>query len=902
MPAPHTVFTFEIDRARKGMSTEERFKAISAYDLTMENDVDQFSESIQLQHVKDKDEVENDRGLKALLKTIEERVRAAGALCDWYMNKPRLSTWCISFSNTVLIIVLVRYLKAPIYEQRLLDCAQGFVDLGGELQRRLAAHIVLGINTANAMLDQQGLQLHDIREALATVLKRLDTPRDKDILNDILTHGGAEESVKNITVLKGLVQKCDGSSRDSSPEEIYLRKLRTVLLRDLSEDVTSALDKHFKSFDRRFDAHLRDIRSALSNQTSLLESLSGGSKYVNDPHIKEIWKEMGWKTTVKARHLVLALRDFYLNRLPTTDDVSELPHQILSPHTTTEHIGVPKIQEKNIDDAWAVDYISVSYLQAIAEAIDDDGSGFISIREVNDFIKAIPAETTVCEWLAYWAAGWRSSIGQYTDKIYGLLQKIYKLRGEVRLENLRLLDFYLDGDSFYGLELLLRSSPRGVDDISVQLAQLRDKFDAEEEKKLKDQLDVIWYDIYSPSTVSMVTGPGRIERQHLKIIQLGQDHTLDPNEFGVMSNSLNSIFLSATHDVSPAIFRQMHLDPESQFRDYAFGIIIYIQFSNADAEWVNSGYQLGYVIMSPFYNYRENGDVDMTCADIPISILKYPAKIRPESEFPSQRFIESDLAGHPTDICGRWAGFCMTGRDKQIPYKGLFRVVFEARKDDKDTFLSGSADTYMGRLKMTYSVVIHNVAAQKVDFVMVDDDMDWIRCVGVFDISSATVQGIWYSRRSVLDPPPKPGSTMPATDDLQGNSSASNELVLSLLVDRNLLSCGNFWLSRTPEHLAKLRYDSNTLLETPAKARWKFAVAAIAHTARCRDIDPHEATRRTRNIHRFVDLSIGFHLSDSLTPINNVELWTVASTISPSLDQYYFSLTRFWAETLPIHL
>lgn len=41
-------------------------------------------------------------------------------------------------------------------------------------------------------------------------------------------------------------------------------------------------------------------------------------------------------------------------------------------------------------DDWAFEYISITYLQPIMEAFDDDGSGYITIFEVNRFVDALP--------------------------------------------------------------------------------------------------------------------------------------------------------------------------------------------------------------------------------------------------------------------------------------------------------------------------------------------------------------------------------------------------------------------------------------------------------------------------------------------------------------------------------
>lgn len=41
-------------------------------------------------------------------------------------------------------------------------------------------------------------------------------------------------------------------------------------------------------------------------------------------------------------------------------------------------------------DEWSFEYININYLQSIMEAFDDDGSGHITITEVNQFTEALP--------------------------------------------------------------------------------------------------------------------------------------------------------------------------------------------------------------------------------------------------------------------------------------------------------------------------------------------------------------------------------------------------------------------------------------------------------------------------------------------------------------------------------
>ena len=78
---------------------------------------------------------------------------------------------------------------------------------------------------------------------------------------------------------------------------------------------------------------------------------------------------------MKARHFVLALRDYYLGKLSETECM--------------DNPGPDSITSSN-PDAWAIKYIDVMWVRPILEAFDDDASGFITIAEVNTFASSRP--------------------------------------------------------------------------------------------------------------------------------------------------------------------------------------------------------------------------------------------------------------------------------------------------------------------------------------------------------------------------------------------------------------------------------------------------------------------------------------------------------------------------------
>ena len=43
-------------------------------------------------------------------------------------------------------------------------------------------------------------------------------------------------------------------------------------------------------------------------------------------------------------------------------------------------------------DEWALEYININWVRKFMEAFDGDGSGFVTIKEVNDFTRSRPQD------------------------------------------------------------------------------------------------------------------------------------------------------------------------------------------------------------------------------------------------------------------------------------------------------------------------------------------------------------------------------------------------------------------------------------------------------------------------------------------------------------------------------
>ena len=83
-----------------------------------------------------------------------------------------------------------------------------------------------------------------------------------------------------------------------------------------------------------------------------------------------------WVPRGPGRQFVLALRDRYRHQ------VEDLVKRRQAEEGT-------RVSDQ---DEWALEWINMNRLQSIAEAFDDDSSGFVTIAEVNQFTSSRPKD------------------------------------------------------------------------------------------------------------------------------------------------------------------------------------------------------------------------------------------------------------------------------------------------------------------------------------------------------------------------------------------------------------------------------------------------------------------------------------------------------------------------------
>jgi hypothetical protein len=152
-----------------------------------------------------------------------------------------------------------------------------------------------------------------------------------------------------------------------------------------------------------------------------------------DGRVTPSYAGQGWKGTTKARSLVMALREYYVehHRASTSGDHEALQEirEIISAKEEPDSTKVQEITQVtdrgvhgvHAEDEWALEYITLSRVQPLLEAFDDDASTLVSVSEVNAFSSARPknwryvlsihepciadSSSSLPKWMAYWAAG-----------------------------------------------------------------------------------------------------------------------------------------------------------------------------------------------------------------------------------------------------------------------------------------------------------------------------------------------------------------------------------------------------------------------------------------------------------------------------------------------------------------
>ncbi|KAJ7091770.1 hypothetical protein C8R44DRAFT_990350 [Mycena epipterygia] len=354
----------------------------------------------------------------------------------------------------------------------------------------------------------------------------------------------------------------------------------------LKESVTSSMvdalhDDFARLLDQksvRYELKLRGTRMMLeetmerSTEKILNRMDAGPHDLLGEPDIKKIWQDNKWGVSVKCRVFADALSNYY-----------------------TE-----KFRKSPADDMWTLKILSkVLYYPAIGEAIDEDASGFVSVHELDHFLKKNKDGLSTPVWFALWAVGPPVSNTWYTERIEDLAKAIEEMSQNIKDTDRNLsdqIDEYLEtlrvvagitgwntwGVSADGLEELDTDTRNAVESLALGVA-------AENEELFRCNLERLRYAIDEGTLRGLTEGAGaRMEQnimillylllsKHAEIISAGMGDMTGfqfASEFADMDLALWTLAweFQRRYTSIERSWRSQRLDIELQVRSYAGGL------------------------------------------------------------------------------------------------------------------------------------------------------------------------------------------------------------------------------------------------------------------------------------------------------------------------------------------
>ncbi|KAI1783152.1 hypothetical protein LXA43DRAFT_1187180 [Ganoderma leucocontextum] len=597
--------------------------------------------------------------MQALVKLAAEDIKTCANTCDTYAKKK----------------LITKVIKSSSWD----DTLKGFIELFANHRKAftfaLSIHVGVGVDDANRKLKDIEAKI----DMVLAVFSKVVSPEQQELAALVQKKGGptavmgdndALEELLKFRPATALDQVKPSSGRDGVEHNSHQDGDDLAAVKqDLFDSPELAIQKNWEVFERKFDlqhkALMANIGGMVQHQGDrVIEAVTAGPHdRIVDPDIHAIWKEMKWPGHVKARHFVLALRDYYRQQVKRK---REAPHSIEEVKSW--------VADK---DEWALEWINVNRLQAIVEAFDDDASGFITVEEVNYFTTSRPEKWSLPHWLAYWAVGWQMTATKYRDMIVNICAKMFSIRPYIHPANRNAVDKYLQ-TVWQRISTLTLSFVNANQPDSLQ-ERFKSYVDAQEQR-LREGLETVRYDIDAMDTLLLVTGPGRIEKylfpilwlllcRDFEIFRLCRKRVIHKDELWDSADTIHWVLDAVTerHDDLEALFKQQKLDPMLQFR--AFANELYDYWHEFGRFWWLDNQRGRDFAEVEYDDSKEDQNIDAS------KLLNYPSAA--DDLYPSR--VEDSATQHDAAadeavrlILGRWNGIQISEDDAMSPMNTFY--------------------------------------------------------------------------------------------------------------------------------------------------------------------------------------------------------------------------------------
>ncbi|KAF5325414.1 hypothetical protein D9619_010009 [Psilocybe cf. subviscida] len=482
-------------------------------------------------------------------------------------------------------------------------------------------------------------------------------------------------------------------------------------------------------------------------------------------------------------------------------------------------------------DGHLLKYIDAAHSRGIIEAMDIDGSGYISVKELNQFCRLKPKAWSLLQWMAYWAAGWHINVIHYRDRIYDLLIQMHEALPLIHFANRALVDQYLDSDPLAKIEGVLRfTKDVGMEENDDILKQHATQYREIQENFIIETLELLFY-IISSRDVPLFDNDQRMESwmypllylvltRHLGVIKLARWCVLDEYEMSIHHQTLETIFslVGAWTSFVQATFAQVTSSVAGRFETHAYGMLYASYMGDKEVSAAKNTLTKIRVKKSEkeiLQNFYKEAPTDYHPHK---GILAFEAT--PELEYtPTNTNHLTELPpGHT--IAGYWSGIQFFPKDEDSSFMGVFHLIVTVSTDG---ILSGSGEAHVGYLSLSGTVsgsTFHNTQSTIAFCITCEGTAIWFS--GFYDSEKETMSGNWDlndTSRPISSPSPP---TLPSST-LSGARSSQTSGAVNINTEKRFL------MTRRPAEYARYATITGAGPTSVARKRWIFAIEATRH-------------------------------------------------------------------------
>ncbi|KAF9502248.1 hypothetical protein BDN71DRAFT_1500390 [Pleurotus eryngii] len=464
---------------------------------------------------------------------------------------------------------IFRILRSQEYKEQLQDINQTFVRLKDDMRMILEARTMISTFDTHEQVQTVSTNINTVIQMLGAIGAKEQKAEEYS-----KAHGGAGNIIQDDALLAKVA-------------EILGEKLPPQIKAALRKDMQDILEHDRTQFKFALQAATDHIEESVArSEMAIIRHLDAGPhELIDDPDVKALWQGMPF---------LLPELHALTNKNGEPASKSDLLLMVALHEYFQRQYAIKKQETGSApDDAWTLKYLAkVMYHPAIGNAIDEDGSGFVSVHELNHFLEKRPVKSwTVPETLVFWAVVWPQSNAFYYADIAHCLKTIRTL-----INRRKVTDAFKDYLEVLGyLDVVVGSLDDVEDEDGDGLTGLLDAYIEAKDAEIMTFLQETQYRISDTSTLEYIVGQrielvlapllGHILMEHMNIIQgLPKGQQLDDERVGSMCETCASIFVAfyERFEELQRGWKQQKVDVHLYTDSFANGLFTAIHKADAD--------------------------------------------------------------------------------------------------------------------------------------------------------------------------------------------------------------------------------------------------------------------------------------------------------------------------------